>query len=113
MARSVGDETRLREMRDHLREQRYHNVLTLFTQLRFPDRLTPAERRMVEIAQRKMSNRGHRQDLDVPVHVPRSARTRGAPAAITLDGRRCHAPRRRSLSRRPGSSPASVVRGSA
>lgn len=56
MAVSVGDARKLEEMRDQFREGRYSEVMRLAAQLKYPDQMTPSERRMVHSARLKVTN---------------------------------------------------------
>jgi len=49
-ARYVGDSRGLEELRRFFREGRYNEVLKLAQSLKYPDRMSQSERRMVEIA---------------------------------------------------------------
>jgi hypothetical protein len=55
MAGYTGDTRFLGEMKDRFREQRYGDALRLAAKLTYPERMTPSERRMVEIARERSS----------------------------------------------------------
>ena len=53
-ARYAGDARTLDIMRTAFREQRFGDVVSLAGELRFPDAMTPSQRRMVEIARARI-----------------------------------------------------------
>jgi hypothetical protein len=57
IAAAAGDTLTIEQMGDHFRELRYSDVLKSATELKFPERLTAPERRMIEIARRKTNER--------------------------------------------------------
>ncbi len=50
----VGDRRKLDELRRHFREKRYARVIELAGDLKYPDRMTSAELKMVEIARKRV-----------------------------------------------------------
>ena len=57
MAGYVGDKRTLDQLRSRFRETRYLEVIRLAKELKYPNRMTPSERRMVEIAQKKSAGK--------------------------------------------------------
>lgn len=53
MAGYVGDTASLETMRLHFRSGRFADVVSVFGQLKYPQRLSPADLKMVEIARRR------------------------------------------------------------
>lgn len=53
MASYVGDQATLDLLGQHFRAKRYRDVVGVSKELRYPDRLTPATRKMIEIASKK------------------------------------------------------------
>ena len=54
MALNVGDRRKLDELRRHFCEKRYAQVIELAEDLKYPDRMTSAELKMVEIAWKRV-----------------------------------------------------------
>ena len=54
MAGYVGDTASLEGMRNHFRARRFREVVSTFDQLKYPQRLSPSDLKMVEIARRKV-----------------------------------------------------------
>jgi hypothetical protein len=53
MAHAVGDVRALEEMHELFRARRYSQVLVLFAGLKYPERLSPAELQMLQIARER------------------------------------------------------------
>jgi hypothetical protein len=58
MAGWVGDAAALEHMRSLFRAQHYRQVVEIFAQLKYPQRISSSERKMVEIARRKVERSG-------------------------------------------------------
>jgi len=55
MARYVGDVRQIEQIRSRFREREYGDVVVLASALKYPDRMSESERRMVEIARKRSS----------------------------------------------------------
>jgi hypothetical protein len=55
MAGYVGDKRKLDQLRECFREKQYSEVVRLARELKYPDRISESQRKMVEIAQRRMA----------------------------------------------------------
>ncbi|MGH9718299.1 MAG: hypothetical protein ACRD4R_16440 [Candidatus Acidiferrales bacterium] len=53
MARDVGDKRKIDQLRQSFRDKRFSQVVQLAAQLKYPDRMSESERKMVGIAQRR------------------------------------------------------------
>jgi len=53
MAGAVGDTASLEKMRSYFRARSFREVVAIFEQLKYPQRLSPSDLKMVEIARRK------------------------------------------------------------
>ncbi len=58
MASAVGDTRRLTELRDQFQKRDYGKVIFLAAELKYPDRMSQSERRMVEIARERADSGG-------------------------------------------------------
>ncbi|HET8922583.1 MAG TPA: hypothetical protein VFN26_06255 [Candidatus Acidoferrum sp.] len=56
MAGYVGDKTKIDELRSYFRQQRYEDVIIKFRSLKYPERLSESERKMVELARQRSLN---------------------------------------------------------
>jgi hypothetical protein len=56
MASYAGDTRTLERMRSAFREKRFGDVVRLSGELRFPDTMTPSQRRMVEMARARIES---------------------------------------------------------
>lgn len=55
IARHVGDVRQIEQMRERFREGKYREVVSLASRLKYPNRMTESQRRIVEIAREKSS----------------------------------------------------------
>jgi hypothetical protein len=55
MAGYVGDKRKLDQLRECFREKQYSEVVRLAGELKYPDRISDSQRKMVEIARRRMA----------------------------------------------------------
>ncbi|MHB8485621.1 MAG: hypothetical protein ACYDCM_07820 [Candidatus Acidiferrales bacterium] len=58
MAGYVGDKTKIGQLRACFQEERYSDVVRLAGELKYPNRMSDSERKMLEIAQRRTGIRG-------------------------------------------------------
>jgi hypothetical protein len=57
MQAAVGDTRRIHEIEKLFRSNRFDKVIQLASQLQFPDRLSPAEKRMIELARQRRKDK--------------------------------------------------------
>jgi len=57
MATAVGDTQKIEQLRDRFREDHYDDVVKIAAELKFPDRLSASQRRMIEIAISRVNKR--------------------------------------------------------
>jgi len=57
IATAVGDTQKIKQLRDRFREDHYDDVVKIAAELKFPDRLSASQRRMIEIAISRVNKR--------------------------------------------------------
>lgn len=50
----AGDKRKINQLRQYFREKRYSEVVRLASELKYPDRMSGSERKMIEVAQRRL-----------------------------------------------------------
>jgi hypothetical protein len=82
MAGYVGDKRKIDELHSCFRERRYEDVIIKFNSLKYPERLSESERKMVELARQR--TRASRRSWELRVSKTLPTATSKHPATMRI-----------------------------